>query len=72
MTRTLDCQNKLSLMLGTRSGDPFGNNLSLFIHAALQSLLILVVNVDVLAVTESACTLFALLLIFPLWPLRPV
>ena len=67
MASTFDGNDKLSLMPGTCASYPLGNNLSLFVDTTLKPLLVLVIDVDVLAVAESARPLFPLLLVLPRW-----
>lgn len=54
MSGPLDGLNKLPLMLGTGPGDSFGNDPALFGDKALQSLLVLVIDVVFFVFTESA------------------
>ena len=72
MPRAFDCDNKLSLVTGTGSRDPFWDYFALFIDATLKAFFILVIDIDVLAVAKPARPLLALLLIFPLWTVGAV
>ena len=54
MSRALNGLDELALMLGTCPGDSFGDDLSLLGNEALQSLLVLVVDVYFLGVAEPA------------------
>ncbi len=56
---TLDCGNKLSLMLCTRAGDALRNDLALLGSEALQLFFVFVIDVDFFRVTEAASPLFA-------------
>lgn len=53
MPCTLNCRNKFSLMLCTRSRDAFGNYLALLGYESLQFLLVLIVDVDLFIVAKS-------------------
>jgi hypothetical protein len=72
MPGAFDCNDQLPLMFGACSCDALGNDFSLLVYTSLKAFLILIINVNVFAVTESACPLLPLLLLFPLWPARPV
>lgn len=67
----LDSNHKLPLVTGTGPGDSLWYDLALFVHATLEALLILVIDIDIFAVTKPARALLPLLLVFPLrarWP----
>ena len=59
MSRPLNRPNQLTLMLCTRAGNPFGNDLSLFGNKAVELLFIFIVDVDFLRVAETARPLFS-------------
>jgi len=61
MSCPLDGENELPLVVRTRSGDALGNDASLLRNATRQTFLVLVVNVRVFGVAESARALLALL-----------
>jgi len=54
MTRAFDGFDELALMCSARSGDPLGDDLSLFIDEPAQFFLIFVVDVDLFAIAEFA------------------
>jgi hypothetical protein len=65
MACALDGVHKLTLVFCARTGDAFGDDLSLFGNEALKFLFILVVDVQFFCVAESACTLLSGCLIVP-------
>ena len=65
MARTFDGNDKLPLVPGTGTRNPLWNDLALFVDTTLEALLILVIDIDVLAIAEPARPLLALLLVFP-------
>jgi hypothetical protein len=65
MPCALNRDHELTLVPGTRSRDPLWDDLALFVHAPLKSLLVLVINIDVFAIAKPARPFFPLLLIFP-------
>lgn len=65
MPGPLDRLDELPLMLRAGPGNALGDNLPLLGNEAAESLLILVINVDFLTVTETACApFFELLILF--------
>ena len=72
MAGTLDRNDELSLVTRACAGDSLGDDLALFVHAPLKSLLILIINVHIFAVAESARSFLPLLLVLPLRTGRPV
>lgn len=66
MSCAFDCDHKLALVPGTRSGNPLWDDFALFVHAPLQSLLVLVIDVDILAIAKPARPFLPLLLVLPL------
>jgi len=54
MTRSFDGPDQLPLMFCTGSGNPFGNDFALFRDKTIQFLLILVVDINLLRVAETA------------------
>jgi hypothetical protein len=65
MPCTLDCTDKLALMLGAGAGDAFRNDLALLGNKALEFLFVFVINVLFFCIAESACALLARGLIVP-------
>ena len=72
MAGTLDRNDKLSLVTRACAGDSLGDDLALFVHTPLKSLLIFVVDIHIFAVAEAARSFLPLLLVLPLRTGRPV
>ncbi|OGU30402.1 MAG: hypothetical protein A2X67_01835 [Ignavibacteria bacterium GWA2_55_11] len=63
VTRTLDRHRQLTLVLCACAGDPARNDPSLLGNRAGQTLLVLVIDVDVLGVAKTTRAFLALLLV---------
>lgn len=57
MSSALNSHGQLALMLCARAGNPLGDHFSLFCDEAVQSLLVFVVDVNILPLTKPAFTL---------------